>query len=219
VNRDPEQLKYLRVDYKGDPINESDLGYDPFELFKKWFDEAVSNGIREANAVNLATYDPIAKIISNRIVLIKQFDNQEFIFYTNYESQKSLAIANNPDVALNFYWVNLERQIRINGVAEKVTAEVSDNYFASRPRLAQIAASCSNQSKTIKNSNELLETFSFLEEQFKDKDIPRPKNWGGFAVKPNRFEFWQGRSSRLHDRIVFEYIPTANSWNRFRLAP
>lgn len=205
----------IRKDYTKASLSESDVAKNPLIQFRKWFDEAISSQVLEPNAMNLATIKNDR--VSSRIVLLKDLDERGFVFYTNYESQKGQQMANNQNVALTFFWPELERQVRIEGVVEKVSIEESTAYFHSRPRGSQIGAWVSPQSNTI-NSREFLEKRQDeYQRQFEGKEVPKPEYWGGYRVIPNLLEFWQGRSSRLHDRIQFERVD--NDWKIERLSP
>ncbi|GAB3343328.1 pyridoxamine 5'-phosphate oxidase [Marivirga atlantica] len=205
----------IRKDYTKASLSESDVAKNPLIQFRKWFDEAISSQVLEPNAMNLATIKKDR--VSSRIVLLKDLDAQGFVFYTNYESQKGQQMANNQNVALTFFWPELERQVRIEGVVEKVSVKESTAYFHSRPRGSQIGAWVSHQSNTI-NSREFLEQRQEeYQSQFEGKEVPKPEYWGGYRVIPNLLEFWQGRSSRLHDRIQFEKVN--NDWKIERLSP
>ncbi|MBU0695711.1 MAG: pyridoxamine 5'-phosphate oxidase, partial [Bacteroidetes bacterium] len=182
-----------------------------------WFTEALNAEVLEPNAMTLATANTNG-IPSARIVLLKEFTNEGFVFYTNYNSQKGKEIESNPYAALIFFWADLERQIRIEGVVEKVSEEESNQYFNSRPKGSQLGALTSPQSETI-NSREFLEKkLADLEKQYEDKEVIKPEHWGGYRVIPNRIEFWQGQSNRLHDRIVYIQGKDKN-WKFERLAP
>ncbi len=208
---------HLRKNYEANVLDETILPNSPIDLFNQWFDEVTqSGGVTEVNAMTLSTIDD-AGTIKGRIVLLKELSADGFVFYTNYNSDKSKALFANPKVSLSFFWPNLERQVIISGTAQKVTPEVSDAYFASRPKGSQIGAHVSPQSDVI-TSREVLETRQkVLENQFKGKDIPRPSHWGGIAVTPFEMEFWQGRPNRLHDRIV--YLKSDDTWSKQRKAP
>lgn len=197
-------------------LTEDKINKNPFKQFEIWFEEAKSIGLKDPNAMNVASCTKDGKP-SSRMVLLKGYDENGFIFYTNYTSRKSEEILSNPKVALNFFWDALERQIRIEGEIIKVDAKTSDAYFASRSRLSQLGAHASNQSNIIKNYDELTNKLNKAEEKFKDKIIPRPDHWGGFIVKPETIEFWQGHDGRLHDRL--KYKKEKNDWVVYRLSP
>ena len=210
---DPSQL---RVDYKRAALSERDAASDPFELFTRWFDEAVAAAIPEPNAMTLATVDAAGRPAA-RIVLMKGIDARGVVFHTNYDSRKGHDLAGNPRAALLFFWVGLERQVRIDGTAERVSAEESDAYFAARPRGSQISAWASPQSASVADRAWLEARFAECEARFASGAVPRPPNWGGVRVVPDRFEFWQGRASRLHDRLVWSR--QGDRWTIGRLAP
>lgn len=197
-------------------LTEDKINKNPFKQFEIWFEEAKNIGLKDPNAMNLASCTKDGKP-SSRMVLLKGYDEDGFIFYTNYTSRKSEEILSNPKVALNFFWDALERQIRIEGEIIKVDAKTSDAYFASRSRLSQLGAHASNQSSIIKNYDELTNKLNKAEEKFKDKIIPRPDHWGGFIVKLETIEFWQGHDGRLHDRL--KYKKEKNDWVVYRLSP
>lgn len=197
-------------------LEEDKINKNPFKQFEIWFEEAKNIGLKDPNAMNVASCTKDGKP-SSRMVLLKEYDENGFIFYTNYTSRKSEEILSNPKVALNFFWDALERQIRIEGEIIKVDAKTSDAYFASRSRLSQLGAHASNQSSIIKNYDELTNKLNKAEEKFKDKIIPRPDHWGGFIVKPETIEFWQGHDGRLHDRL--KYKKEKNDWVVYRLSP
>lgn len=210
-------LHDLRREYARSGLSEEDLAASPFSQFESWFNIINQPGTIDATAMILATAGADG-IPTQRTVLLKSFDETGFTFFTNYESQKGQAIAQNPHVSLIFAWYQLERQIIINGVAEKVSEQESNDYFQSRPRGSQIAASLSRQSTPVPNREHMQTTFDELEIAWKDQAIEKPPFWGGYKVVPSRFEFWQGRESRLHDRLV--YAKTASSgWDISRLAP
>ena len=197
-------------------LTEENINKNPFKQFEIWFEEAKKIGLKDPNAMNVASATK-SGIPSSRMVLLKAYSEKGFIFYTNYTSRKSGEILDNPIVALNFFWDALERQIRIEGEIKKVEKEVSDAYFNSRSRLSQLGAHASNQSQIIENYEELTDKLNSFDEKYKDKDIPRPDHWGGFIVIPSSIEFWQGHDGRLHDRLKFEKENT--NWVLKRLSP
>jgi pyridoxamine 5'-phosphate oxidase len=205
----------IRRDYSLHTLNENDVAPNPIVQFTKWWNDAMESQVIEVNAMTLATCDKDGKP-SARIVLLKGFDERGFIFFTNYESRKAKNLAENPKAALIFFWKEIERQIRIEGTVEKVSAQESDAYFFSRPEGSRIGAWASPQSKIITGRNMLEENVQKYKEEFKNS-IPRPPHWGGYRVMPELIEFWQGRSNRLHDRI--QYTKTGGSWKVDRLAP
>ena len=208
---------HLRKNYEANVLDEAQLPNSPADLFNQWFDEVTqSGGVAEVNAMTLSTIDG-SGTIKGRIVLLKELSAYGFVFYTNYNSDKSKALFANPKVSLSFFWPNLERQVIISGKARKVASEVSDAYFASRPRGSQIGAHVSPQSDFIASREVLEARQEALEKQFEGKDIPRPSHWGGISVTPFEMEFWQGRPNRLHDRIV--YLKSADTWSKQRKAP
>jgi len=209
-------LQNLRQDYRMASLSESDVAADPILQFQKWFSEAVNAKLYEPNVMTFATADSDGKP-SARIVLLKGFDEQGFVFYTNYESKKAQDLVENPQAALVFFWAELERQIRIEGIVSKVDKEISEAYFQSRPIGSQIGAIASAQSSVLMDRSILEERVAELTAQYEGKTIPKPEHWGGYLVEPKHIEFWQGRSSRLHDRITYDY--TDGSWKINRLAP
>ena len=213
-----ENIQNLREDYRRSTLEMSETDKSPFRQFDKWFREALQAEIPEPNAMTVATVAADGKP-SARVVLLKGVDERGFVFYTNYESQKGRELDENPAVALVFNWLGLERQIRIEGTAEKISEAESEAYFQKRPKKSQIGAWASPQSRPIRGRDILNENTAALQEKYADSEnLPRPPHWGGFRVKAERIEFWQGRSSRLHDRI--NYIKTAEGkWMRERLAP
>jgi pyridoxamine 5'-phosphate oxidase len=212
-----ELIENLRQDYRLATLSEKDVATYPMNQFEKWFNDALKAQLYEPNAMTLATTS-IDRKPSARIVLLKGFSDKGFSFYTNYLSAKGKEIAKNPVVALVFYWPELERQIRIEGTVEKLSKEDSEKYFKTRPKKSQISAIVSPQSQVLENRAELEKKFAETESYYEDKDIPKPSNWGGYIVKPQVIEFWQGRRDRLHDRIVYKKADK-NSWKVVRLAP
>ncbi len=206
----------LRQVYARAALSERDADPDPIHFFKRWFDEALKAGVREPNAMTLATLGADGQP-SARIVLLKGVDEEGFVFFTNYESRKARELEQLPRAALVFWWEALERQVRIEGTVEKVSAVESDAYFASRPRESRLGAWASDQSRPIPDRSVLEQKLVEVEDAHPGDDIPRPPHWGGFRVLPTLFEFWQGRASRLHDRL--EYMPGPDGWTIRRLAP
>ncbi|HZS55392.1 MAG TPA: pyridoxamine 5'-phosphate oxidase [Bryobacteraceae bacterium] len=214
IPRDPEASRYEHV---GKGLRRRDLDPDPIKQFGNWFAAATQAGIRDANAMSLATVAPDGRP-SVRIVLLKNFNHQGFVFFTNYESEKGKHLAANPYAALALYWVELDRQIRISGGTEKISREESLVYFHSRPLGSQLAAWASRQSEVIDARRVLDARMAEMAERFAGKPVPLPPHWGGYRVKPDTLEFWQGRPNRLHDR--FRYMRQADgSWLIQRLAP
>lgn len=213
-----EDLSNYRKSYEKSELLESNIPEDPIMLFKKWFHEVEDfGGVEEVNAMTISTIglDGFPKA---RVVLLKQFTYEGFIFYTNYDSEKGRAIANNPNVCLSFFWHSLERQIIIKGKVRKIAENLSDGYFESRPEGSKLGAIVSNQSEVIPSRTVLEEKLKQLETDFEGKEIIRPKNWGGYIVEPQEIEFWQGRPNRLHDRIRYK-LNSDFSWKIERLAP
>ncbi|WP_421946283.1 pyridoxamine 5'-phosphate oxidase [Pedobacter sp.] len=211
-----EFLQNLRQDYISATLDESDVDNNPIIQFKKWFDNAVEAQVYEPNVMTLATADKAGKPDA-RIVLLKGVDEDGFRFFTNYLSAKGKELKRNPYAALVFFWPDLERQVRIEGTVEKLDKETSEEYFITRPVASQIGAVASPQSQIIPNRTFLEEKFEELKTKSDGKTIAKPAHWGGYIVKPTRIEFWQGRRSRLHDRINFELLK--GSWVKNRLAP
>jgi len=211
-------LSNYRKSYEKGELLKSNIPENPMELFQKWFYEVDnSNGIDEANAMTVSTIG-LDGYPKSRVVLLKKYTYEGFIFYTNYNSEKGKAIQNNPNVCLSFFWLAAERQIIIKGKAEKIAENLSDGYFESRPRGSQLSAIVSNQSEEVKDRNVLEDKLKQLETHFEGKEIERPEHWGGIIVKPIEIEFWQGRANRLHDRIRYKLDEEYN-WNIARLAP
>ena len=212
-----DNLHDYRRNYKRGALTEDTLDENPFQQFRKWFYQVQeAGGVDEVNAMTLNTIEEDG-FPRGRIVLLKKYDENGFYFYTNYDSQKGKAIAANPNVSLSFFWPNAERQIIIKGNAKKTSEADSENYFSSRPKGSQLGALVSDQSSVIKNREVLEKELSLLEETYKNKEVPKPKNWGGFLVQPIEFEFWQGTPNRLHDRI--RYRLNGVDWLIERLAP
>ncbi|CCQ61059.1 pyridoxamine 5'-phosphate oxidase [Crocosphaera watsonii] len=210
-------LTALRENYTRNGLTRDDLKTDPFKQFEKWFQEATEAELPEPNAMSLATASATGEP-SIRTVLLKYFGEDGFVFFTNYESKKAQQIEENPHVALLFLWLPLERQVKIQGTATKIPTAESLNYFTSRPRGSQLGAWCSAQSSVI-SSRKLLEMkFEELKYKFQHGEIPLPSFWGGYRVKPKRFEFWQGRPNRLHDRFSYT-LKEETTWEIARLAP
>jgi pyridoxamine 5'-phosphate oxidase len=209
-------ISALRENYTKGSLDVSDVSLSPIEQFKKWFDEAISSQLLEANALLLSTVSVEGKP-SARIVLLKGIDNG-FKFYTNYLSRKGTELIENPNACITFFWAELERQVRIEGMIEKVSIEESDAYFQSRPKSSQIGAWTSNQSIVIENREVLEEREKYLIEKFGNNPIPRPPHWGGYRLVPTYVEFWQGRPSRLHDRIAYNLLENGE-WKIERLSP
>jgi pyridoxamine 5'-phosphate oxidase len=207
----------IRRDYKLQSLDEKDVASDPIVQFARWWEEAIASHIDEANAMTLATVNSKG-LPCARIVLLKGYDEKGFVFFTNYNSHKGAELDKNPYAALVFFWKELERQVRIEGTVTKTSVAESDAYFHSRPAGSRIGAWASPQSNVIADRTEIEESYSKYEQQFGYVDIPRPKNWGGYVVKPTAVEFWQGRGSRLHDRILYT-ITGGNKWKMERLAP
>lgn len=212
-----KNIAELRQDYTLQGLNETEVDCNPFAQFKEWFDEALSTDILEPNAMTVATTTPEGKP-SARMVLLKDFDARGFVFYTNYNSHKAQELAENPQAALVFWWAELQRQVRICGRVEKVSESESDKYFYSRPFSSRLGAWASNQSEVIENREVLEQHLEELKEKYHDREIPRPSHWGGIRVIPAEIEFWQGRSSRLHDRLVYTRMEDG-SWKIERLSP
>lgn len=208
----------LRQNYTQGGLTAANASPDPFEQFATWFEEAIAAELPEPNAMTLATASPDGRP-SARIVLLKDVNSQGFTFFTNYASQKGQQLAANAQAALVFLWLGLERQVRIEGVVEKISAAASDAYFASRPRDSQLGAWASAQSRVVADRASLEQQLAALEQQYANAEIPRPEHWGGFRVVPDLIEFWQGRPSRLHDRLCYQRSGPNQPWQRDRLAP
>lgn len=212
-----EIIQQLRNDHKDFDQGslEGHFGHEPFKLFSEWYTEAFNTNQPEPNALTLSTVNAEGHP-SSRIVYLKELVDKKFVFYTNYSSQKGKDIAQNNYVSILFFWPGLQRQIRIEGRVEKLSEEMSDDYFASRPRESQLGAWASHQSEVLDDRETLLKRFTYYAEQFPN-EVPRPPHWGGYALIPTIVEFWQGRPSRLHDRIVYEW--KNNDWIVMRKNP
>lgn len=213
----PHEIAQLRKEYALNSLNETDMAITPVLQFQKWWEEAERAGIEELNAMTLATADSNG-MVDARTVLLKAFDESGFVFFTNYNSAKSSQLAQNPNCCLLFYWKELERQVRICGVAEKISLRESIDYFDSRPEGSKIGAWASPQSMVVAGQSWLKETYQYYAERFKHGKIPKPPHWGGYRVKPGTVEFWQGRPNRMHDRILYSQLEK-DLWQTKRLAP
>lgn len=207
----------IRKDYMLQALLEEDVHDNPFSQFSRWWDEAIASVITEVNAMTLATATKDG-VPSARIVLLKGFSETGFVFFSNYNSHKGKELESNPKAALVFFWKELERQVRIEGDVEKITSEESDLYYNSRPAGSRIGAWASPQSQPVTSRQVLENSFATFSEKFKDDLIERPPHWGGYSLRPNKLEFWQGRASRLHDRIQY-VLQNENQWKIQRLAP
>lgn len=211
-----ENIQNLRQDYRAAELSEADIDKNPIAQFAKWFKDALDAKLYEPNVMTLATADLSGKP-SSRILLLKGFDEDGFVFFTNYNSKKGKDLQENPQAAMQFFWPELERQVRIEGIVTKATAEASTAYFHSRPKGSQIGASASPQSTVIPDREILEERVKELTATYQETEVPRPEHWGGYVMKPAHIEFWQGRPSRLHDRIT--YTSVNGVWTINRLAP
>lgn len=210
------KLHSIRKEYKYADLNERSILKNPLKQFERWLNDALTAGVNEPTAMSVATIGTDG-YPQTRIVLLKDFNEDGFTFFTNYDSNKGKALLINPVVGLHFFWPELERQIRISGIAEKTSVETSDKYFYSRPVLSQIAAIVSNQSTRVDSREILQDLFEIEKKKSENSKITRPENWGGYLVKPSKYEFWQGRENRLHDRIFFE--KRDSDWVISRLSP
>ncbi|MDR9415760.1 MAG: pyridoxamine 5'-phosphate oxidase [Gracilimonas sp.] len=211
-----EKLQQLREEYSKHSLDESDVDSNPIKQFEQWMSEAIEAEVPEPNAMTLSTVD-FQHNPHSRVVLLKEVENEEFVFYTNYASDKGEEMEENPNVALCFMWFELERQVRIEGTVEKVPEKQSEEYFKQRPYKSQLGALASNQSSVVPNREFLEDRFKDMEKKYKEGEVPKPDSWGGYKVKPKVIEFWQGRRSRLHDRIKYEQI--GSKWDIKRLSP
>jgi pyridoxamine 5'-phosphate oxidase len=215
-NTTPGSLSSIRRDYQKLHLNEDEVALNPLDQLQLWLNKAVNAGLLEPTAMHLATVGPDGQP-SGRIVLLKKLD-AGLVFFTNYLSRKGFQIAHNPLVSVTFFWDALERQVRVHGKAEKVTAEESDSYFASRPRASQLGSASSPQSQVVGSRQELNERLAELDLLYANKPVPRPEHWGGYRVLPHYFEFWQGGAGRMHDRLTYTQLEDAE-WKLERLAP
>ncbi|TRX71027.1 pyridoxamine 5'-phosphate oxidase [Carboxylicivirga sp. M1479] len=210
------KLADIRNEYNKGFLLRGELHPCPFQQFDKWMKEAIKAECNEPTAFTLATVDS-SQMPNCRIVLLKEVCDDGFVFFTNYDSCKGNELATSEKAAINFFWPELERQVRIRGTIEKVSEQKSDDYFQSRPRESQLGAWASDQSTKVNNSDDLHQQYTRLKNEYEDKIIPRPQHWGGFIVKPVSIEFWQGRSSRMHDR--YQYSLNQSEWIIEQLAP
>jgi pyridoxamine-phosphate oxidase len=212
-----QEIQNLRQDYSASTLSENSTKGDPIKQFEQWFNEALEAKLHEPNAMTLSTATINGKP-SARILLLKGFHTGGFIFFTNYLSRKGKEIAKNPQGALTFFWGGLERQVRIEGTIEKVSKEESEKYFHSRPKGSQVGAVVSPQSQEIESRELLEQKWNELEAEYADKEVPKPSYWGGYILNPQVVEFWQGRPSRMHDRILYKKTDK-KTWKKVRLAP
>lgn len=208
-------LNSLRKDYQKSELSEANLPADPFVLFRQWFHDCVAAQVRDPNAVVLSTVS--GQKPSARVVLLKELDSYGFVFFTSYESRKGLELAENSAAALVFYWPDLERQVRVEGVSNKISDKRSDEYFASRPYDSRVSASVSPQSRVVPSREYLEKLHGDFTGRNQSQEMKRPENWGGYVIVPHLIEFWQGRPNRLHDRILFSRV--GDGWEKVRLAP
>jgi pyridoxamine 5'-phosphate oxidase len=211
-----KSLKEIRRSYDIEGLDERTVSNDPLDQFQAWFDEILKTDIIEPNAMFLSTAGKDGKV-SGRMVLMKSFDRNGFTFFTNMESHKARQMAENPNAALSFYWYPLGRQVLIEGIAEKVDQTIAMAYFDERPHENQLAALASDQSREVDSKEALLKRFEALSKKYEGKPVPCPYYWGGFNIRPNKIEFWQGQPSRLHDRVVYTLIEDV--WEIKRLMP
>ena len=211
-----DNLHKMRQEYAAGSLNETNMPQNPMEEFNVWLDFAINSGLTEPNAMTVATSTLDGKP-SARVLLLKEVNDKGFVFFTNYLSRKGRELVVNPEVALVFDWHDIERQVRVEGRAEKLPEEESEAYFNERPEDAKIGAWASPQSKIVKDREELEKHLEEIEEQFEGMPVHRPSHWGGYLIRPSFIEFWQGRPSRMHDRLV--YYKTEEGWTMHRLAP
>ena len=209
-------LAALRQNYSRSELTRASVSADPFEQFAAWMNDALKAEVKEPTAMTLGTVGA-GDVPSSRIVLLKGFDADGFVFFTNYKSQKGQELAANPHAVIHFFWADLERQVNVRGVVTRISADESDEYFNSRPFESRIGASASQQSEKIDSRQVLEDRVADLHEKYADGNVPRPAFWGGYRIGPDRFEFWQGRESRLHDRICYDL--KSGEWIISRLSP
>jgi len=217
MNKDlMNNINEMRRDFAGQALEEGAVHEDPVKQFGIWFKEAVDANLLDPSAMSVTSVNASGQP-STRIVYMRDLTDECFVFYTNYNSTKGKDLTQNKQTALNFFWGELNRQVRIEGVAEKISTEASDDYFSKRPRESQIGAWASSQSELLSSRAALEEKVAFFTDKFKGITIPRPPHWGGYIVQPTQVEFWQGRPNRLHDRIVYSKL--GKDWNQSRLSP
>jgi pyridoxamine 5'-phosphate oxidase len=216
VKIENDKIANLRREWSSRKLDETNVNSNPIGQFSEWMQEAIDADLLDVNAMTLATADKNG-VPSARIVLLKSIDKKGLVFFTNYESNKGKDLAENPKASVVFFWKELERQVRVTGTVERILKKESEEYFKSRPYESQISAWASNQSSEVKNRKELEEKFAELKNKYPVNKVPLPDFWGGYRINPDRFEFWQGRPNRLHDRIA--YIKERGKWKIVRLAP
>lgn len=210
-------LSLIRSDYSKHKLDESEVAANPIDQFMQWMKECIQSGQSEPNAMTLSTVTAEGKPAS-RIVLLRGVEDGKFVFFTNYNSNKGKQLTENPNAALNFFWYQLERQVNIKGTVNKCNDEYCDAYFASRPRESQLGAWASPQGEEIENREVLIKNFELYAKKFEGMDVPRPPHWGSYYLTPEKIEFWQGRTGRMHDRLVFN-LQGNGLWKISRLAP